>query len=463
MTVTGATPSLAADLRRIVGDDAVLTGPATAPYETDGTEGRGLRGMPDAVVIPRTPEAVAQLIGWAAQRGVPLVPRGGGTGLAGGAVPVGGGVVVSLARLGAIHEIAPESWRLSVGAAVTTANVRRLARENELFFPPDPGASEQSQIGGNVATNAGGPHAFKYGSTGTWVTGIEAAMASGRLVSVGGDQRKDVGGYDIKSLLVGSEGTLGIITAVTLRLLPAPEAVLPLVAFFSDAEVGCAAAANVIASGIEAAALDYLDGAALEIVRRAYPGNVPRAARFVLISEVDGPHEEAARQIQELRARFAGSALSTDTPTVSDIWRWRDGISGAVSTTRGGKVSEDIFVPVARLADAIRGVEEIGNELGLETCTWGHAGDGNLHASFLLDRNIPGELDLANDAADRLFSLAVQLGGGVTGEHGIGWVKRGQLARQWSEGAIVLHEQIKQAFDPLGILNPGKKVARLVT
>jgi glycolate oxidase subunit GlcD len=456
-----ATLSLARDLRAIVGADAVLTGADTAPYETDATASRGLRGVPDAVVVPRSAEAVAELVAFACSRGVALVPRGGGTGLAGGAVPVEGGVVVSLAGLGGIREVSPEAWRLSVDAGVTTATVRRLARENGLFFPPDPGAAEQSHIGGNVATNAGGPHAFKYGNTGAWVTGIEAVVPPGRVVRVGGDQRKDVGGYDIKGLLVGSEGTLGIITAVTLRLLPAPEVLLPVVAFFGDAESGCAAAADVIATGIEAAALDFLDGPALDEVRRAYPGTVPEDAGFVLICEVDGPAEEAARQSAELRACVAETAILTDTPVPAEVWRWRDGVSGAMSTARGGKVSEDIFVPLPRLAEAIRGVHEIGAELRLPTGTWGHAGDGNVHASFLVDPSEPAQLDRANGAADRLFTLAIDLGGGVTGEHGIGWVKRGQLARQWTEAAVVLHEQIKRSFDPANVLNPGKKVARL--
>ncbi len=456
-----ATLSLARDLRAIVGDEGVLAGAETSAYEVDGTASRGLRGVPDAVVVPRSTEEVAELVAFAYSRGVPLVPRGGGTGLAGGAVPVDGGVVVSLAKLNEIREVTPEAWRLSVGAGVTTATVRRLARENGLFFPPDPGAAEQSHIGGNVATNAGGPHAFKYGNTGAWVTGIEAVVPPGRVVRIGGDQRKDVGGYDIKSLLVGSEGTLGIITAVTLRLTPAPEELLPIVCFFTDAETGCAAAAEVIATGIEAAALDFLDAPALEVVRRAYPGTVPDDARFVLVAEVDGTAAEAERQSAELQACVAEQAILTDTPAPVDVWRWRDGVSGAMSSARGGKVSEDIFVPLPRLADAIRGVHELGAELGLPTGTWGHAGDGNVHASFLIEPSDPAQLDRANGAADRLFSLAIDLGGGVTGEHGIGWVKRGQLARQWSDGAVVLHEQIKQSFDPANLLNPGKKVARL--
>jgi len=283
----------------------------------------------------------------------------------------------------------------------------------------------------------------------------------GAVVSVGGDQRKDVGGYDIKNLLIGSEGTLGIITGVTLRLLPAPEAFLPLVAFFADPESGCAAVADAIAMGLEAAVLDYVDGPALEIVRRAYPGVVPEGAQFALLAEVDGARDEARQRLADLRACLGEHALALDEPVGADLWRWRDGVSVAVSTERGGKASEDIFVPLPRLAEAIRAIHAIGAELGLRACTWGHAGDGNLHATFLLDSDVPGEAQLANSAAERLFALAITLGGGVTGEHGIGYLKRGQLSRQWNESTVALHEQIKDSFDPRGILNPGKKVARM--
>jgi FAD/FMN-containing dehydrogenase len=338
--------------------------------------------------------------------------------------------------------------------------VQRLARENGLWFPPDPGAAEQSQIGGNVATNAGGPHAFRYGSTGNWVTGLEAVVAPGELVAVGGGQRKDVGGYDVKSLLVGSEGTLGIVTGVTLRLLPAPERALPLVAFFADVAAGCAAVAEIIATGIEAAVLDYLDGSALEIVRTAYPGSVPDGAAFALLAEADGSRLEAEQRLEDLRSCLGDSALALDTPAATALWRWRDGVSVAVGTELGGKASEDVFVPVARLAEALAAIHAIGDEVGLRTSTWGHAGDGNLHASFLFAADSAAERERANAAAQRLFDMAISLGGGITGEHGIGWVKRGQLSRQWSERAVDLHERIKACLDPDGVLNPGKKLAR---
>jgi FAD/FMN-containing dehydrogenase len=266
------------DLAAVVGAEQVLPG-TTAAYLVDATESRGVRGHADAVALPRSAEEAAAVVAWCAERGVAVVPRGGGTGLAGGCVPAGG-VVLSTERLGRVRSLDPLLWRTEVEAGVRTADVHRRARENGLVFPPDPGAPEQSHIGGNVATNAGGPQAFKYGVTGHWVTGVEAVLASGELVRTGGPVRKDVAGYDLRGLLVGSEGTLAVITSAWLRLLPAPEATLPVVAFYADARSGCAAIEAVVGSGIVAAALEYLDGGTLGIAGAAYPGG--RAGRLRL-------------------------------------------------------------------------------------------------------------------------------------------------------------------------------------
>ncbi len=448
-------------LAEIVGAGNVLAGDAARPYETDATAYRGLRGIPDAVALPATAEELAAVVAWCHERGVSMTPRGGGSGLAGGAVPLSGGVVIGTERLTAVRELVPEEWRMTVEAGVTTAHVHRLARENGLLFPPDPGAGEQSHIGGNVATNAGGPHAFKYGATGAWVSGIEAVLADGEPAAFGGALRKDVGGYDLKSLLVGSEGTLGVITAVTLRLLPAPEATFPVVAFYTDARAGTEAIGAVFGNGLQPAALDYLDATTLGFVAGACPVAIPAGAGFVLMAEVDGGADEARRQRDELVAVLADGALAVAEPRPLDVWRWRDGVSGTVATERGGKASEDIVVPWSRLDEAIAAIGAIGVAHGLEACSWGHAGDGNIHASFLIDPRSPDELAIATTATHELFALAIDLGGAVTGEHGVGSIKAGQLERQWNPGAIRAHEAIKGALDPKGLMNPGKKVARV--
>lgn len=459
-----ASTSVERELATLLGPQAVLAG-KTRAYLADATESRNLRGRADAVVLPPDPDSVASALRWCYEHDVPVIPRGGGTGFAGGAVPLEGGVVVSLERLRGVRQLDPGLWRTSVEAGVSTADVRRRARESGLLFPPDPGAAEQSQIGGNIATNAGGPHAFKYGVTGAWVTGLEVALAPGELVTIGGPLRKDVAGYDLRSLLVGSEGTLGIITAAWLKLIPAPETSLPVVAFYTSAPDGCAAMEAVLANGLVPSALEYLDEATLAATSGAFPASVPGEARFMLIAEADGTSDEAARVRAELVEVLGERAASVHSPTdqgeVGQLWRWRDGASLAVTAYRGGKVSEDIVVPVDRLCEAIDGTLQIGQRHRLPACSWGHAGDGNLHSTFMVDPSNEAELGRAEAAAAELFSLAAQLGGSVSGEHGIGWVKRGTLERQWDPAALSMHEAVKRAFDPKGLLNPGKKLARV--
>jgi glycolate oxidase subunit GlcD len=452
--------SLRTELARLVGAEHVLEAGASSPYNHDATNLRGLAGRADVVVRPGSAQEVTALVGWCYEHDTPLIARGGGTGLAGGAVALEGGVVCSLERLLAVRELEPALWRMHVEAGISTRHVHRLARENGLFFPPDPGASEQSQIGGNVATNAGGPHAFKYGVTGNWVTGLEAVVAPGELISVGGPYRKDVAGYDLKSVLIGSEGTLGVITAVRLRLLPAPEAVLPLIAFQRTGQEGCRAILDVLASGVVPAALDFLDGEALAMACGSYPGEVPVGAGFALLAEADGTSAEAQQVHRELSEVLSASAIEIQCPDARSLWRWRDAVSGAVSTVRGGKVSEDIVVPVDRLAETLERFALIAAGHGLRSCAWGHGADGNVHANLLVDPANQSDLAAAGRATDELFALAVEMGGSISGEHGVGWLKRGQLAQQWSQGAVHLHERIKQAFDPKDLLNPGKKLAR---
>jgi FAD/FMN-containing dehydrogenase len=424
------------ELGAIVGAENVEA-PPPARYLHDATLQRGLRGRAAAVVRPGSAGEVARVVAWCYVHGVPIVPRGGGTGLAGGAVPLDeAALVLSLERLTQIRSFEPGLWRMHVEAGMPTAHVQRLARENGLWFPPDPGAAEQSQIGGNVATNAGGPHAFKHGQTGAWVTGIEAVVAPGVRVWFGGPVRKDVAGYDMKSLMIGSEGTLGVITAVWLRLIPAPERAPTVVAaFFETVQAGCDAMLEVLGSGVQPEAIEFLDGTAFSAAASTYPGTTPKEPMpLLLLFEVHDGSEELIELV-------AGEAIESRA-----IWAWRDTVHGAVTSLRGGKLSEDIAVPVERLAEALERFEQIGKRLGVPTCAWGHAGDGNIHATFLIE---PGQIV----DPEEVFDMAVELGGTVSGEHGLGCLKRGR--RTPAEAA--LQQRTKEAFDPKGLLNPGKK------
>jgi glycolate oxidase subunit GlcD len=445
------------ELRSFLDAHAVLPG-SSAAYLSDFTEERGLGGHADAVVLPRSAEETAQVVAWCYERDVPIVPRGGGTGFAGGAVPFGG-VVLSLERMTAVRSFDPLVWRIEVEAGMRTADLRRIVRESGLFFPPDPGAAEQSHVGGNIATNAGGPHAFKYGVTGAWVLGLEAVLAPGQLVRVGGPMRKDVAGYDLKSLLIGSEGTLGVVTAAWLRLLPAPEVFLPVVAFYGGVTAGAAALQRVVGTGLAVAALEYLDGGALAAAGGSFPEGVPDGAAFLVIAEADGSRAEAERLREEVVDALAEGSLAVRTPAdAAALWRWRDGVSLAVTAQRGGKVSEDVVVPFERIAEGIDGTLEIGRRHGLEACSWGHAGDGNLHSTFLVTPGDAEELERCERAVDDLFALALRLGGSISGEHGVGAVKRAHVDAYLPPAVRAVQGQIKRLFDPKNLFNPGKKL-----
>ena len=308
--------------------------------------GRGVVGTADAVVLPSTVEEVAAVMRWCYETDVPLTARGGGTGLAGGAIPVEGGIVIGFERLNKVRQFDPLLWRMHVEAGVTTGDIQRLARESGLRFPPDPGAAEISQIGGNIACNAGGPHAFKYGVTGNWVTGIEAVVPPGEIIRVGGPIRKDVAGYDLKSLLVGSEGTLGLVTAAWLKLVPAPELELPVIGLYRDADAGIAAIERVLASGVVPAAIEYLDAVTLSYSGDTYPfGDSRRAAAFMVITEADGADDGGAAG---RRPSCARRSPTTRSPCTRPRIRPRSPSSGAGGAASRSRSSPSAAAPSAR-------------------------------------------------------------------------------------------------------------------
>jgi FAD/FMN-containing dehydrogenase len=431
-------------------DLASLVGAEHVERDVMLADASGLSARVPLLVMPGSAQEVVAVVAWCYAHDVAMIPVGGRSGYSGGIVPVGApdAVGIALDRLDRVRSFDPLRWRMEAEAGVTTATVARRARENGLRFPPDPGAAEQSQLGGNLATNAGGPHAFKYGVTGRWVTGVEAVIAPGELVSFGGPVRKDVAGLDLRSLLIGSEGTLGIITAAWLRLMPAPGAAFPVAAAYGTVREGCAAIDAVLGSGVEPAAIEYLDGRCIAAAPVPF---LPSSAGAGLLVVCEA---ESAGDRDELLEALGPGAVA---PPATEVWRWRDGVSIAVRAVRGEKLSEDIAVPGERLADAIEQTIEIGARHGLEGCSWGHAGDGNLHSSFLLD---PGDVEMrgrADAAAQELFVMARELGGTASGEHGVGLLKAGQLSAQWAPAAVAAVRAVKGALDPKGLFNPGKK------
>ena len=299
--------------------------------------------------------------------------------------------------------------------------------------------------------------------TGKWVTGLEAVIPPGRVIRTGGPVRKDVSGLDLTNLLIGSEGTLGIVTAAWLRLVPAPEARGVAVAFFADAEAGCEAVLAVMGSGIQATALEFLDRGTLRASIGSFPFDAPAEPGFAVLAEADGSQAEVERLLGELAEAMSqagpDSVLSiTGRADTEALWAWRDGISYAVAAQRGGKISEDIVVPVEKLAEAVEATLEIGSRHGLEACSWGHAGDGNLHSTFLVDLDDADQMRRGKAASDELFEMAISLGGSISGEHGIGSLKTSHVRKALGQDVVTLQAEIKRAFDPKLLLNPGKKI-----
>lgn len=442
------------DLRAIVGVEHVTE--PTREELTDASHVMGLRGTAAATVRPGDAAEACAVVAWCYERGVPIVTRGGGTGYSGGSVPLDErAIVLALDRLDRVRSFEPGLWRAECEAGVRTQTLQRRAREHGVWFGVDPGAAEQSTLGGNVATNAGGPHCFKHGVMRAWVTGLEVVLAPGELVRVGGPMRKDVAGYDLVGLLCGSEGTLGVVTSVWCKLLPAPAVQLPVVGCFRDARSGQEGLESVLASGVTPAALEYLDAGTVWAAGGSFPGGLPHGTGFLLIAESDTTKSDA----DDLEAALVEAGATVLRPAARPLWAWRDAVGFGVVAARGGKLSEDVAIPVERLADAVEEIVALGARHGLQACSWGHAGDGNLHATFLLNPDDPADLPRAEAASQELFAMAIAMGGTVSGEHGLGWLKRGQLGRQWAPAAVRAHAALKATFDPAGLLNPGKKMA----
>ncbi|WP_377325691.1 FAD-binding oxidoreductase [Pimelobacter simplex] len=418
-------------------------------------------GMPAAAVLPRTTADVATALRLASSYGVPVVPRGAGTSLAGGASAVDGCLVLSTEAMNAIRSLDPLDRVAVVEAGVVNAHLDRAAAEHGLMYAPDPSSFEISTIGGNVATNAGGLRCVKYGVTRQSVLGLEVVLADGRVVETGAATTKNVAGYDLTGLLVGSEGTLGVITAATVRLHRRP--VVPpatIVAAFGSLEAAGAAVAQIVAAGPDVLLMELLDGTTLRSIdtwkRMGLSG-----IEAMLVVQVDGRLPDDAALV----ATLCTAAGAVDEPAVSDDPAEADELLAIrrlaypAAERLGQCLVEDVGVPVSRLPEMIRRVEAAATRHGVTVLTVAHAGDGNLHPTFVFDHGATGIPDPVAAAADEVFAAALELGGTITGEHGVGILKRDWLERQVGPDAMALQRAVKAAFDPLGLMNPGKVLA----
>jgi len=451
-----------AALRDVLGDEGlVVERGALARFERDETEALAFRA--DAAALPRSVEQVQAILRLAHAAPYAVVPRGAGTGLSGGALPVHGGLVLALERLDRIRAIDPRDLVAEAEAGVVTGELQRRVAELGLLYPPDPASQESCLIGGNLAEDAAGPRSCKYGTTRRWVLGLEAVLADGTLLHTGSRCRKDATGYDLTQVLVGSEGTLAVITAATLRLIARPRAALTAIVPFAELAAAAAAVERLFAAGIDPSACELLERAAIEAVGRVEP--LPPAlvgAEAMLLVELDGDDPEALLGRAGRLAELA-SELGAGEPLVADdaagqrrLWQVRRKVGEAVKAISPYKEA-DAVVPRSRLAELVVTAREAAARQGLTAIVYGHAGDGNLHVNLLR-----GDLDSESwarrrDAAeDELFARVVALGGRITGEHGVGWVQRRFLPLAFSPAGLELLRGLKRLFDPRGILNPGK-------
>jgi glycolate oxidase len=462
MTTAAVTdgPAMAADLSRIVGAPNVEIRPAAlVPYRTDATF--GFSGVPCAVVRPASVAQVSRILAWANERGVPVVPRGAGTSLAAGAVPIRGGVVLALTRMNRIVSIDPIDLTAVVQPGVTTRRLARAVSRHGLHYPPDPGSQSVSTLGGNVATNAGGLHGLKYGNTGGYVLGVQAVLADGDVIRAGGRLLKDVAGYDLVRLLTGSEGTLAVLTELTLALRPAPAASTTGLAYFTDLESASDAVGGVIGAGILPATLEFLDRTCIRSVEAYAHLGLDTTAGAMLVFGDDGSEAEVRRTVSamaDVMREYSASSVQVATAAAESdaLLAARRCALPALSRLGGATMLEDVGVSRSRLPELVRRINVIAERHEVTMATFGHAGDGNAHPVGCFDPGDPGQRSRVAAAFDDVFAAAVELGGTITGEHGVGAAKLPYLEAQLGERQIALLARIKQAFDPVGILNPGK-------
>ena len=452
-------PNLVEALRAAVPGGVLTQAEDLIAYGFDGTF---YDHAPPLVVLPASTAQVSAVHRIAAARRLPITPRAMGSGLSGGAVPLGGSIVVGVARMDRILEIDEVDRVAVVQAGVINARLQAEVEKRGLFYPPDPSSLKQSAIGGNVAENAGGARCLKYGVTGDYVLALEVVLPDGTVLRTGGRTVKNVTGYDLRRLFTGAEGTLGTITEITLRLISKPRFARAALARFESIEAAAEATNAVMASGVLPAAIELLDNLTLRCVEENSPIGLPLDAAAILIFGVDGNREDVladelatieriARAHGARDVRVAGSEVEAGR-----LWTARRSISPALARRRPNKLGEDVCVPPRALVALVRRVREIAARHALEIPIFGHAGDGNLHPNILCDKRDREEMARVAAAAREIFEATVELGGTLSGEHGIGLLKKQFMELDLGPDAVALMRRIKDAIDPLGIMNPGK-------
>ena len=417
--------------------------------------------LPDVVIYAESAEQVSAVVKLAHANSVPILPRGAGSGFTGGTLPVKGGIVLVVTRMNRILEIDQDNLIAVVEPGVVTSELQRATEKLGLFYPPDPASKDFSTLGGNVAECAGGPRCVKYGVTKDYVMGLTVVTADGEIIRTGGKTLKNVVGYDLTKLFVGSEGTLGVITEIILKLLPKPEAKKTMLVQFETINGAARAVAEIIKAKIIPTTLEFLDAATIDCIREISPIPLPKECKALLIIEVDGEAEVIKRQaltiLDVIQPLGVLDTQVASTPEESEeIWQVRRQVSASLRKVNPDKFNEDIVVPRSKVPDMIAVLEGLSKEYGVPIVNFGHAGDGNIHVNVMVDLAEKGMQKKVHEVMDKIFQAAVDLEGAISGEHGIGTSKKNYLSMGIDSSTIAYMRRIKTAFDPKNIMNPGK-------
>jgi glycolate dehydrogenase FAD-linked subunit len=428
---------------------------------TFGTDATKLRFMPDAVAFPGTSEQISRIFQLANQHRFPVIPRGAGSGKSGGALPVEGGLILAMDRFNRILEIDEHNLIARVESGVITAAFQEAVEKVDLFYPPDPASIHISTLGGNVAECAGGLRAVKYGVTRDYVLGLGAVLPTGEIIRTGVETAKGVVGYDLTRLLIGSEGTLAVVTEVVVRLIPKPAYQKTMMAFFETAAATVETVSEIIRSKIVPTALEFMDKTCISCVDESVGLSAPKGTGALLLIEVDGDKglaRKEATRVEEICGRRGALEFRSASRRKQGekLWEARRNVSESLYKLRPDKISEDIVVPRSRMADFIGFLEGLAGTYALPVAAYGHAGDGNIHVNILFDQEIPGGREKAQAAVRELFARVIEMKGTLSGEHGVGVTKAPFIEMELSKPVLELMGRLKKAFDPSGILNPGK-------
>ena len=423
-------------------------------------DGRVDGAIPDLIVFPASAEDVSRILVLANKYRFPVIPRGAGSGLTGGSVPVNGGVIISFTRMDRILEIDTENLITVVEPGVITFLLQQEVAKKGLFYPPDPSSYKYSTMGGNVAECAGGPNSLKYGVTRDYVLGLEVVFPTGEIMNTGVRTMKGVVGYDLTRLFVGSEGTLGVVTKITLKLIPLPETKATMLSLFREVEDAAKTVSAIVAARIVPSTIEFMDKASIRCSEQASPMGLPEGVGGLLLIEVDGSQESVLAQAEKIKKiviehNALRCDLTQDPAEADRLWEARRTVSQATYNLNPVKIAEDVVVPRSAIPALIRALEEMGKKYGIPILSFGHAGDGNFHVSMMI-QDTEEDRQKAEEAVEELFAETIRLGGTLSGEHGIGLSKAPYLGMELSDLAMVTMKKIKQLFDPNNIMNPGK-------